>query len=166
MYRKISDFIRSWKHESESTLQLFANITDDALNRKDHENVRSIAVLSWHITTTIPEMMGKAGLKVSGADEHSKPPAGMKEIAQAYKTCSSSLISELEKTWNDNQLEEELPMYGETWSKGQILSVLILHQAHHRGQLSVLVRQAGLKVPGIYGPAKEDWAMMNMPAMD
>jgi hypothetical protein len=26
------------------------------------------------------------------------------------------------------------------------------------------MRQAGLKVPGIYGPAREDWASMGMPA--
>jgi len=29
-----------------------------------------------------------------------------------------------------------------------------------------LMRQAGLKVPGIYGPSKEEWALMGMPARD
>jgi uncharacterized damage-inducible protein DinB len=28
--------------------------------------------------------------------------------------------------------------------------------------MTVLMRQAGLKPPGIYGPAREDWATMNM----
>jgi hypothetical protein len=27
------------------------------------------------------------------------------------------------------------------------------------------MRQAGLVVPGIYGPAREEWAKMGMPAM-
>ena len=44
-----------------------------------------------------------------------------------------------------------------TWTKGQALSVLLVHQIHHRGQMTVLMRQAGLKVPGIYGPALEEW---------
>ena len=55
-------------------------------------------------------------------------------------------------------------MYGESWSRGAVLMSLIVHQAHHRGQMTVLMRQAGLRVPGVYGPAKEDWAAMNLPA--
>ena len=57
-------------------------------------------------------------------------------------------------------------MYGETWKKGFALWVTVAHQAHHRGQLTVLMRMAGLKVPGIYGPAKEEWEEMNFPKAD
>gem|GEM_PF-5815448 len=57
-------------------------------------------------------------------------------------------------------------MYGEVWKKGQTLIYLLLHQTHHRGQMTVLMRQAGLKVSGIYGPAKEEWEAMGMPALE
>jgi hypothetical protein len=30
--------------------------------------------------------------------------------------------------------------------------------------MTVLMRQAGLKVPGFYGPAQEEWSAMGMPA--
>jgi uncharacterized damage-inducible protein DinB len=40
-----------------------------------------------------------------------------------------------------------------------------MHQCHHRGQMTVLMRQAGQKVPGIYGPAKEEWSSMGMEPM-
>jgi uncharacterized damage-inducible protein DinB len=45
--------------------------------------------------------------------------------------------------------------------------VLVTHQTHHRAQMTVLMRQAGLQVPGIYGPVKEGWAAygMNVPAV-
>ena len=43
------------------------------------------------------------------------------------------------------------------------LQILLFHQTHHRGQMTVLMRQAGLPVPGMYGPAKEDWAKYGMP---
>ena len=36
--------------------------------------------------------------------------------------------------------------------------MLIGHQTHHRSQMTVLMRQAGLVVPEVYGPAKEGWA--------
>ncbi|MBI4917058.1 MAG: damage-inducible protein DinB, partial [Acidobacteria bacterium] len=33
-------------------------------------------------------------------------------------------------------------------------------QIHHRGAMSVLVRQAGLVLPDIYGPTREQMAAM------
>jgi uncharacterized damage-inducible protein DinB len=42
--------------------------------------------------------------------------------------------------------------------------VLISHQIHHRGQMTVLMRQAGLAVPSIYGPVKEGWAQYGVAA--
>ncbi len=35
-----------------------------------------------------------------------------------------------------------------------------------RGQMTVLMRQAVLAVPGIYGPAEEEWAAMRLPPQD
>jgi uncharacterized damage-inducible protein DinB len=57
-------------------------------------------------------------------------------------------------------------MYGETWKNGFSLWVLIAHQAHHRAQMIVLMREAGLKVPGVYGPSKEEWESMHMQPME
>jgi len=39
-----------------------------------------------------------------------------------------------------------------------VLQTLVVHQIHHRGQMSVLMRQAGLVPPGIYGPTREEAA--------
>ena len=166
MYRKTEDFIKDWTYESEGTLNLFKNISNEALNKKDHENVRSIAVLAWHITITLSEMLNKAGLTVTGPDEHSKPPASITEIIAAYDSSAKSVTEQVQKQWNDEALEERTNMYGEEWRKGTTLSILIKHQAHHRGQLTVLMRQAGMLVPGVYGPSKEDWAKYDMPTAD
>ncbi|MEW5994556.1 MAG: DinB family protein, partial [Candidatus Zixiibacteriota bacterium] len=54
-------------------------------------------------------------------------------------------------------------MYGEKWERRFTLLALIQHQIHHRGQMTVLMRQAGLKVPSIYGPVLEDWAQYGQP---
>lgn len=164
MYRKTEDFIKDWKYESEATLKVLANITDAVLNRSINDDVRTMARLAWHITGSISEMMNRAGLSVEGPAEHSEPPTTIKEIIDAYTRSSNSLISGIMQ-WNDNDLTGEIPMYGETWTRGGTLMVLVTHQAHHRGQLTVLMRLAGLKVPGVYGPAKEEWAAMGRPAM-
>ena len=70
----------------------------------------------------------------------------------------------MKTNWNDETLEIEDTMYGENWQRGMTLTALLMHQAHHRGQMTVLMRQAGLKVPGVYGPAMEDWAAYGQPA--
>jgi hypothetical protein len=31
--------------------------------------------------------------------------------------------------------------------------------------MTALTRQAGLVVPGVYGPAKEEWGLLGLPAM-
>ena len=165
MYRKTEDFIRDWNYESSSTLKMFGNITDAALSKSYNDDVRSIVRLVWHITGSISEMMNKAGLSVEGPAEHAAPPATMKEIIEMYARTSDSLVSEIKSKWNDSDLAGEIPMYGETWTRGATLIILVTHQAHHRGQLTVLMRLAGLKVPGVYGPSKEEWSAMGLPAM-
>jgi len=61
---------------------------------------------------------------------------------------------------SNEQLAEEIPVFGRTMRRGQVLAMMISHQGHHRAQMTVLMRQAGLKVPGVYGPSEADKAAM------
>lgn len=106
---------------------------------------RTLGFIGWHIATTIPEMMGQAG------------------IAAVYRTLADRLAEAVKSQWADAQLDGEAPMYGESWKRGIVLSALIAHQTRHRGQMTVLMRRAGLKVPGVSGPSKEEWAAAGMP---
>lgn len=162
MFHTIDEFTTSWEYESGATQRVIDQLTDESLGREVSQEGRTIARLAWHIATTIPEMMGRTGLKVTGIDEHAAPPAQAKAIAEGYKAAAASLVEVMRAQWSDASLAESDEMYGERWPRAQTLDALILHQAHHRGQLTVLMRQAGLRVPGIYGPAREEWANMGM----
>ena len=52
--------------------------------------------------------------------------------------------------------------YGERWTRGYTLQALVGHQVHRRGQMTVLMRQAGLRVPGVF--AREEWSAFGMAA--
>ena len=106
--------------------------------------------------------MARTGLHVKGVGEHDPVPSSAAVIASGYKAAAASLVEELKANWNEETLKQSDDMYGEQWTRAQTLMVLITHQAHHRGQLTVLMRQAGLRVAGVYGPAMEDWASMGM----
>jgi uncharacterized damage-inducible protein DinB len=164
MYRTIEDFISAWSYESGATLKIFNVLTDESLKQKVEEQGRSLGFLAWHIVLTLGEMGEKTGLSVECPPENAQMPSSAKEIAAQYEIASRSLLEDIKKRWNDASLVEEVNMYGEKWTRGYSLASLVKHQIHHRAQMTILMRQAGLKVPGLYGPAREEWAAFGMKA--
>ena len=166
MYPTINDFITDWKFESEATLKLLKALNDESLSQKVTPEGRSLGYLAWHIVLTLGEMGGRTGMKVNAPDEKAKTPSHAAEIASAYEKAAKSITEDLKKGFADASLKEEVDMYGEKWTRGQALSALVKHEIHHRAQMTVLMRQAGILVPGVYGPSKEEWAKLGMPPME
>jgi len=163
MYRKIDDFLEDWKTESAATLKLLDALTDASLTHQVTPEGRTLGYLAWHIPLSIVEMANRAGLNMEGPAQDSSEPAHAVEIAETYRNAARQLSESVKATWTDASLDEELDMYGQVWAKRLILAVLLRHEGHHRGQMTVLMRQAGLKVPGIYGPSREEWTAYGMP---
>ena len=166
MYYKLEDFVKDWTQESEFTIKVFNNLTDESLTKKVNENIRTAGRLAWHITTSMVQMGHHTGLTFKSVEENSPVPATAKEIVSAYKEVSENIITEIKAKWNDETLNLEDDMFGEKWKRGMTLAIIISHQIHHRAQLSVVMRLNGLKVPGIYGPSKEEWISYGKPAQE
>ena len=164
MFRKVEDFVTEWQQEADSTLKIFRALTDESLGQRVSPEGRSIGRLAWHLTQTLPEMLNRTGLEVTGPGEQEPVPAAAAAIVAAYEASANALREQIRSQWQDDTLLESRDMYGEQWVNGVTLEILIRHQVHHRGQITVLMRQAGLKVPGIMGPAREEWAQWGMPA--
>ncbi|MTV49058.1 hypothetical protein GJ688_08710 [Heliobacillus mobilis] len=162
MFTSLPEFYQVWRSESEGTLRIFNALTDLSLQQSVTAQDRTLGRIAWHIVTTIPEMMTRTGLEFSSVDPESPVPATAQEIIDAYKQTSQNLLSSMERSWTDDRLQEERNLYGESWKNSFTLQVLINHQIHHRGQMTVLMRQAGLSVPGIYGPSREEWSQYGM----
>jgi uncharacterized damage-inducible protein DinB len=162
MFTTCDEFLAIWQSERDATQQLFDALTDASLAQSIAADHRTIGRLAWHIAQTIPEMMGHTGLTLDGPGEHDPVPTSAQTIADGYRTAAASLDAQLSAQWTDETLAEVDDMYGERWSRGRTLDVLLLHQVHHRGQLTVLMRQAGLPVIGVYGPSRDDWGSMGM----
>ncbi|MDN7245493.1 DinB family protein [Planococcus shenhongbingii] len=163
MFIDLKDFLTEWQHEAKSTQRILDALTDESLDQQVADGFRTLGRLGWHLTTTLDEMMSHTGLQFSAAKFGSPVPDTAEEIAEAYRFSNQSMVTAMKENWTDETLKEEHDMYGEMWSVSRILKVMFTHQIHHRGQMTVLMRQAGLKVPGLYGPAKEEWAAMGAP---
>ncbi|HXY38294.1 MAG TPA: DinB family protein [Vicinamibacteria bacterium] len=162
MYRRVSDFLAGWEEERAATLKILSALDDRSLQQAAGADHRTLGRLAWHITVTIPEMMERTGLRLAGPAQDAPPPTHAAEIVRSYDGASRSLADEVRARWDDAALEVEDDMYGERWPRGRTLSALLAHQTHHRGQMTVLMRQAGLRVPGVYGPSREEWSAFGM----
>jgi uncharacterized damage-inducible protein DinB len=164
MFRRTADFQKTWTEEREATLKIFRALTDASLPQAVTKNDRTLGRMAWHLVIGLGEMMNRTGLAVAGPAPDAPVPASATAIVEAYEAASKSVADQVAAKWTDASLEVVDDMYGEKWPRGLTLYVLIIHQTHHRGQMTVLMRQAGLKVPGVYGPAREEWSAYGMPA--
>lgn len=164
MYHTIEEFINDWKKEADLTQKVLDTLTDESLNQQVTNEDRTLGRIAWHIVTTIDEMLSHTKLTFEAAKQNSPVPSSAKVISEIYRTSSENMMTAIKDHWTDSSLAEMDDMYGEQWPKGLTLSVIISHQTHHRGQMTVLMRQAGLKVPGVYGPAREEWNEFGMEA--
>lgn len=164
MYRQLDDFFKDWEFESSSTLKILNALDQGTLDQRVNDVGRSLRQLAWHIATTHGEMLAEAGLTIDAASHILPPPEDLSTIIESYTKGAAAVAAGVRAQWSDEKLTDSVQMYGSTWRYGDVLTALISHEIHHRGQMTVLMRQAGLKVPGVYGPAREEWATMGMEA--
>ncbi len=164
MYHSIHEFLEEWKEERDCTLKYFRTLTNESLGTRAVPDGRSLGYLAWHLVLTLGEMPREAGLTVDTIENDAPQPATVAAIVAEYESSAQAMAESVRTQWNDAMLGTDVPMYGETWKRGAVLQSLIMHQAHHRGQMQPLMRIAGLQVPGIYGPSREEWVSMGMQA--
>ncbi len=166
MYTTIAEFLADWEYESGTTIKTFHELTDGSLAQRVTPSGRSLGKIAWHIVATVGEMMQAAGIRFDAPVDDKAVPSSASEIESSYKRANESFIAALPAQWHDENLSDEIEMYGQKFTKGNVLVMLVKHQIHHRAQLTVLMRQAGLRVPGAYGPSQEEWALFGAEAAE
>lgn len=162
MFTSVQNFVDAWKNESAATQRVMNSLTDASLHQEIAPNFRSLGQLSWHLVTTIHEMPSRTGLEFASPGDDHHAPASAAAIAKAYGRTSQAMLEAVQTQWTDENLMQPTDMYGQRWLNGLTLHLLIQHEVHHRGQMTVLMRQAGLRSPDIYGPTREDWLERGM----
>lgn len=156
MFYKIEDFAREWKQEYELTLKLMDALTDRSLEQAVGDERRTLGQIAWHLVDSL-RYMSHFGLAFEGAEGDKTAPGSAAVIASQYRAIGQSLLDAVASQWTDADLLSQHEIMGELWDNGASLRFTLMHQAHHRGQMTVLMRQAGLPVPGLYGPSYDEW---------
>jgi len=153
LFNRVQHFLTVWQQESAQTARVLECITDESLSQPVAPGHRTLGELAWHLTTALQEIAGKTGLHFDGPGNAVAPPATAQALGGAYVCAARCLAEAMAKNWTDETLSECHEVYGMQWENGATLMVMLHHEIHHRGQMTVLMRQAGLKLPGVYGPS-------------
>ncbi|MFD0960231.1 DinB family protein [Paenibacillus chungangensis] len=162
MYQSIEGFMRDWAYEEGLTLKVLDALTDDSLKQVVSESQpRTLGDLGWHLVGSIAVFLGSSGLQLDGPDYKGPTPSRAADIAEGYRRMSATAVAALKEHWSDDKLKDGLKLFGfiDTTYSG-VLTTLVRHQIHHRGQMTILMRQAGVAAPGVYGPNEEETAAM------
>ena len=155
MYRNLNDFIQEWERNCGGTLAIFKAITEEKKHVAIVEGHNSLESLAWHLTASPAYFMGQVGLPL---DVPQNTPSTIREIISTYKAVSGNIVMLANENLSDEKLLAEVNSHGHQTPIGALLRMMVDHQTHHRAQMQVLLRQAGLPVPGVMGPTKEELA--------
>ncbi|QPA31466.1 DinB family protein [Thermaerobacillus caldiproteolyticus] len=164
MFQTLDDFFKLWEFEADATQKILNQLTDESLSQEVTPQNWTLGRIAWHTVTAINIIASRTGLSFNAPAEDYPVPSSSKFISDSYQQASNAFVEAVKTQWTDDSLKEEQDFFWRKMSNGLILLFLIQHQIHHRGQMTVLMRQAGLIVPGLYGPSKEEWAQIGMEA--
>jgi len=159
-------FRKIWDSEFRTTVNVFRAFTSEHLDSKPHERSRSVRDLAWQ--GVIDERVMGTILEGTEHDLRDVPPGApapeiMEEIVSAYSSAHEAATQRLGSLTEQEfgRTVTSILRFGE-WKAPQpeVLWRNLLDQVHHRGQLTVYLRQAGGRVPSIYGPSGDEPARL------
>jgi uncharacterized damage-inducible protein DinB len=158
----IDALLQELEQEAQTTRRVLERVPADRLGWKPHSKSWSLGQLALHVATipgAIAEMSQQSPFQVPDFNQPSATsaaelvPALEQSVARARAVLRGLDDAALTKIWQAVDGGKEvmaLPV-------GGVLRVIMLnHWYHHRGQLSVYLRQVGALVPSIYGPSADE----------
>jgi uncharacterized damage-inducible protein DinB len=155
MFSVAKDFLTFYEGESAATGKVLANLTDEALPREKAPGHNTVGDIAWQIACSPLYMLSQVGFDFDPKQAQKPEPLTVADI-QAMHTRLVAEVKAQVASKTPEDLAKVYKVFGMMdWSAATMLTVLLHHEIHHRGQLTVLMRQAGLVVPSIYGPTYE-----------
>ena len=158
----IESLLQELDQEAQTTRRVLERVPEDRLGWKPHDKSMSLGQLALHVATTpggVAEICQQSPFQLP---EFTQPTATSaaeliraldESVAKAREILRSMDDAALAKTWRVVDGEREVL----AMPVGAVLrSIMLNHWYHHRGQLSVYLRQVGALVPSIYGPSADE----------
>lgn len=167
----IDGLLAELEQEATTTRRVLERIPQEHLSWRPHPKSMSLGQLSLHIAV----MPGAI------AELSTQSPFQVKNFTQEPATSTSQLLSTLDESlakarqvlkntddaalgtmWKMVDGEKEIMAIPRA---ALLRTVMLNHWYHHRGQLTVYLRELGVPVPSIYGPSADENPFATQPAM-
>jgi len=159
----IDGLLQELEQEAQTTRRVLERVPDDKLDWRPHPKARTLGELALHIATVpggVAELVGTQSTVQAPQFSEPKPkstseliPTLDESIAKAKKLLGGMDDAALMETWRMMKGERELLAVPRV---AMLRSIMLNHWYHHRGQLSVYLRELDVAIPSIYGPSADE----------
>ena len=158
----IHALLQELEQEAETTRRVLERVPNDRLAWKPHAKSMSLGQLALHVAmvpgmvATIaaqPEVQAPEFVHPSAGASAELVPALNASVAKAKEVLGGLDDAALGATWRMKRGDLEVLAI----PRGALLrSIMLNHWYHHRGQLSVYLRELNVPLPSIYGPSADE----------
>lgn len=150
--------------EAQTTRRLLERVPEGRMDWRPHPRSRTLGELAMHIAT-VPAAVAALAAQASPAQvpdfADPPPPARAADfaplldetIAQTKRTLAGMDDPALTEIWRLMRGERELMALPRA---AFLRAIMLNHWYHHRGQLSVYLRELDVPIPSIYGPSADE----------
>jgi uncharacterized damage-inducible protein DinB len=160
----IDGMLRELEDEAVTTRRVLERVPDNRLGWRPHPKARTLGELALHVAivpggvaqlvaSPSPAQAPQFAQDPSPASSSELMPALDQSIATAKQVLGGMDDGALTATWRLTNGERELFT---TTRAAMLRSVMLNHWYHHRGQLTVYLRELGVPIPSIYGPSADE----------
>jgi uncharacterized damage-inducible protein DinB len=158
----INSILQELDHEGQTTRRLFERINDSHLEYQPHPKSRALGALALHIAG-VPGLIAELAMqdKIQAPNFADPVPASAQEIVNTHDESIAKAKRILNRVSDDVLMSSWTMMRGdqEIFSQPKIAvlrMIMLNHCYHHRGQLSVYLRELDVPLPSIYGPSADE----------
>jgi len=159
----IDGMLQELEQEARTTRRVLERIPDDQLGWRPHAKARTLGELAMHVAV-IPGALAQLIASPSPAqignftdpvpkDTSELISALDESIAKAKKVLGGMGDDAVVATWRLMRGERELLAVPRI---AMLRSVMLNHWYHHRGQLTVYLKELDVPIPSIYGPSADE----------
>jgi uncharacterized damage-inducible protein DinB len=162
----IDDLVQELEQEAQATRRVLERVPQEKLHWKPHPKSMTLGQLAMHVAN-LPGAIAEISIRPSFDVQTPIPRPGANSTSEVLRTFDESMVrarshlrsmkdAELATPWRMMNGNQEL------WSipRGAFLrSVMLNHWYHHRGQLTVYLRETGALVPAVYGDSADEKVM-------
>ena len=162
----IDDLVQELEHEAQATRRVLERVPQEKLHWKPHPKSMTLGQLAMHVANlpgAIAEISTRPSFDVQTPIP--RPDANStSEVLRAFDDSMSRARTHL-RSMKDAELATPWRMMNgnqELWAIPRaafLRSVMLNHWYHHRGQLTVYLRETGALVPAVYGDSADEKVM-------